>query len=59
MGLSDKNNNETAEEEDQYKQSYKDADILQADGPIKEINDHVIDRIPREDMDILGLLGAE
>ena len=55
----DRKNSETAPEEEQSKQSYKDAASLQADGTNKEINNHMIDRIPREDMGVYGSLGAE
>ena len=55
----DKKNNETEAEEEQNKQSYKDASSSQADGTNKEINDHLINRILREDIDVFGSLGAE
>ena len=55
----DKKNSETAEEEEKYKQSYNDTASLQADGPNKEISNHLIDMIPREDMDVYALLGTE
>ena len=55
----DKKNIETEQEEEKSKQSYKDAASLQAGGPNKEIKDHLVYRIPREDIDVSGLLGAE
>ena len=52
----DRKNSETAPEEEQSKQSYKDAVSSQEDGLNKEINNHLIDMIPREDM---GLVPAQ
>ena len=46
-------------EEEQSKQSYKDAISLQEDDTNKDINDNLIDMIPRENMEVSGSLGAE
>ena len=46
-------------EEEQSKQSYKDAISLQEDDTNKDINDNLIDMIPRENMEVSDSLGEE